>query len=372
MVFWSVIAAMSALGALAVLWPLLRRPQRGLAQSSDASHEIAVYKDQLAEIERDKARGQITATEAEAARVEIARRLLKAADSAIATPTASGSLMGRRIAAVLALAVPVVGLALYSHYGTPELPDQTIAARLANAEANDDLPAMMRKVELALEKNPKDARGWQVLAPLYLRTRQPEKAALAIANIMRLTGETADLDVELASALIEASTPENIDPRALAAVDAALKLNPAHPKAHFIHAYVLSATGKTEDAKAELQALKANSPASAPWMSNVDSALAALNMAQPAAPGPTASDVQGAAQMSADDRTTMIATMVQRLADKLHANPKDMEGWLRLIRAYIVLKKPDAVKSAAQEARAAFAGDATALSEIDRAEQGGE
>ena len=116
MTLWFVFALMTAAAIFAVLWPLGRggRPQ------SDGS-EAAVYKDQLAEIDRDVAAGLIGSSEAEAARVEISRRLLAAADGQREPPAAS-NLRLRRAAAVIALVgLPIVAVALYLPLGSPQL-----------------------------------------------------------------------------------------------------------------------------------------------------------------------------------------------------------------------------------------------------------
>ena len=84
-------------------------------------------------------------------------------------------------------------------------------------------------------------------------------------------------------------------------------------------------------------------------------------------PGPTAADVNAAAGMSTGDRSAMIAGMVDNLANRLATDPHDKAGWLRLIRSYAVLGRMDDARKAVASARAAFAGDAGAIAEIDGA-----
>src|ERR1700728_1509822 len=99
MTLWIIFAAMTVAATLAVLWPLGRKPAAGRAGS-----DVLVYRDQLEEIGRDRSAGLIGQAEAEAARVEVSRRLLAAADAqeTAAQPTASEaqSLRRRRAAAV--------------------------------------------------------------------------------------------------------------------------------------------------------------------------------------------------------------------------------------------------------------------------------
>ena len=127
MTLWFVFALMTVAAIFAVLWPLGRN---GRAQ--DQGSEVAVYKDQLAEIERDLAAGMIPAPDAEAARVEISRRLLAAAASepAIIEPAiaSKSNLKWRRAAAVLALAgLPLLAIGVYMPLGSPRLQDFPLA-----------------------------------------------------------------------------------------------------------------------------------------------------------------------------------------------------------------------------------------------------
>src|SRR4051794_29894983 len=114
MTLWFVFAVMTALAAFAVLWPLGRgqRLQR-------EGNETTVYKDQLAEIGRDVSAGLIGRAEAEAARVEISRRLLAADDAERVAPSSVNTKL-RRVVAVVALAgLPLIALAFYLPLGSP-------------------------------------------------------------------------------------------------------------------------------------------------------------------------------------------------------------------------------------------------------------
>src|SRR5690349_15595232 len=121
MSLWFVFALMTAAAIFAVLLPL-GRGNEGPREGNTGGSEALVYRDQLAEIERDLSMGQIGTVEAEAARVEIGRRLLAVAGQGETAVQPSRGL--RRIAAVLALAgLPIVALAIYLPLGSPKLPD---------------------------------------------------------------------------------------------------------------------------------------------------------------------------------------------------------------------------------------------------------
>src|SRR6185503_17406300 len=124
MMLWFVMALMTAAAIFAVLWPLARRTP--LRSGSD----IAVYRDQLDEIERDRSAGLIGEREAEAARVEVSRRLLAAADAVAPELLPGRGGWRRRVTALTALTLLPLGAAIfYLMLGSPELTSQPQAAR---------------------------------------------------------------------------------------------------------------------------------------------------------------------------------------------------------------------------------------------------
>src|SRR3954470_8611169 len=186
MTLWFVFALMTAAAVFAVLWPLGRR-QRPQRQGTEA----AVYKDQLAEIERDVAAGLIGPPEAEAARVEIGRRLLAADDAERELP-ASSSLRLRRAVAVVALAgLPLLTVAMYLRLGSPTLPDFPHAQRAQAPASSQPLENLVAQVEAHLEKNPTDGRGWNVLAPVLAKLGRFDEAVKAYRNAIAWAGDSA-------------------------------------------------------------------------------------------------------------------------------------------------------------------------------------
>src|SRR5262252_4049008 len=126
MMLWSILAVMTAAALGAVIWPLART--RALQA---AGSDLAVYRDQLEEIERDRADGRIGHDEFEAARVEVSRRLLGAANAAVPgtpEPVPGGR---RRIAALSGaiVAIPLIAGLLYTLLGSPDLPGEPFASR---------------------------------------------------------------------------------------------------------------------------------------------------------------------------------------------------------------------------------------------------
>ena len=128
MLLWIVLGCLTAIVLLVLLRPLARADTKGPAPEA---FNAAVYRHQLGEIESDRARGLIGETEAEAARIEIARRLLRADSNEQASDRTAKPSTAKFVAAiVVALVLPILALGLYLSYGSPRFPDQPLAARL--------------------------------------------------------------------------------------------------------------------------------------------------------------------------------------------------------------------------------------------------
>jgi cytochrome c-type biogenesis protein CcmH len=363
MLLWLAFALMTAAAIFAVLWPLSRRGEmRG-------GSELAVYRDQLDEIARDRAGGLIGAAEADAARVEVSRRLIAAADAPrIEKPaSAAGSLWRRRTTAIVGLLLlPLGATTLYLSLGSPQLPGQPLSARLENAHPQGSIAAMISQVEAHLERDPGDARGYEVLAPVYLRLGRFDAAVAARRKLITLKGDSADREADLGEALTAAANGIVTD-EAKSAFEHAARLDPNEAKSQFFLGLAAEQDGDQEKAAAIWKAMLANAPAGAPWIDNVKAAIARVTAVPPApaAPGPNAGQIAAAQQMSEQDRTAMIRGMVARLADKLKQDGHDVDGWQRLLRAYVVLGDRGKAVEAAGDARRALASDPDKLRQID-------
>jgi len=356
MLFW-VIAAILTLGAsLAVLLPLAAGAKRA---SSSGDHDLEVYRDQLSELDRDAGRGLIQPAEAAEARAEIARRILRLdnADTAGQASAGQASVTVRLVATVAVLAVPLVSWGVYSQIGSPDLPAQPLSARLAKNPADSSVDELVARAEAHLAANPSDGRGWDVLAPVYLRMQRFSDAVAAYRNAIRLDGDSAVRQAGLGEAIAGAAGGI-VSADAQDAFEAALKLDPANAKASFYLAMALAQEGRNKEATTAWQAMLGTLPPDSPWRSAVEQALA--KSASPevasgaAAKGPDASDVDAASSLSPQDREAMINTMVAGLDEKLRQNPRDPEGWMRLVRSYVVLGKADQAREALGRAIAVF------------------
>lgn len=367
MVFWISVAILTALAVLAVLWPLSRRP----TVSDDAAHDIAVYRDQLDEIDRDVDRGLIAPGEAEGARAEIARRLLRADREAGAAATASRT-RRRGVALAAIIAIPLISLLIYGSLGRPTYPDQPRAARLQAPVGDESLSTLVARVEDHLARTPDDGRGWEVLGPIYLRLNRPADASAAYTNAIRLEGESAERLAGLGEAIVQANGGVVTDD-ATTAFTAAQELDPSAVRPRFFLALGLSQEGRTDAAVAAWKDIIASADGGEAWLPVARAQLAQLGADVPAGPvgqgeaampGPSRADVEAAAGMSDADRTAMVEGMVAQLAARLDETGGDVAEWLRLIRAYQVLDRTDDAKAAAGRALNAFSGDPEAQARI--------
>ncbi len=337
---WIAAALLTFAACMAIAIPFMRaRP----AADEPREHDLEVYRDQLAEVDRDAERGLIAPAEAEEARAEIGRRMLRL-DATGGQRTSSSGRLGRIVATIAILAVPVASWGLYAVLGSPDIPDQPLQERLAKNPSDNTIEELVARAERHLAANPDDGKGWQVLAPIYMRLGRYQEAVDAYRKTIQLLGDDAERQAALGEA-IAAAAGGTITDNAQAAFDAALKLDPNNPRARFYLATGLAQDGRTDEAKKMWQSMMADLPDNSPWKGAAGEAIASVD-GQNAAPGPSSEDMQAAASMSSDDRKAMIETMVSRLDQKLRDNPADPEGWKRLIRSYVVLGEKDKARDA--------------------------
>jgi cytochrome c-type biogenesis protein CcmH len=372
---WVVLAGLTAIVLLVVLRPLAGATTRDRAPEA---FDAAVYRDQLNEIDSDRARGLIGEEEAEAARVEIARRLL-AADSNARAPERAKAVGTRTRAAMIAVgaALPLLALSLYLTYGSPRLPDQPLAARLEDPVSNRNLEALVARVEARLREHPQEGEGWEVIAPVYLGSRRYQDAAEAYTQAIRLLGPSAKRLSGQGQALVLANDGV-VTEEARQALERAHELDQTLIEPRILLAIAKEQDGQFAAAIADWQALLAKADEAAPWRELVKKRIAAAEThltgepvpqaATPAPPqsGPSAADVAAAQNMSPAERQAMIERMVQGLAARLDQDGSDLPGWLKLVRAYSVLDRKDDALKALQRAKNQFSGNAQAIEQLDR------
>jgi cytochrome c-type biogenesis protein CcmH len=374
MIFWLAVAVLAALVTYAVTRPLLTNRS---ASDDTAGADIAVYKDQLQEIDAEQARGTLSEQEAEAARAEVGRRLLRRAESdasetdgaSAASPAAvaPGSRRPLALHTVLSLVVPVASLAIYLGFGNPGLPGQPLSARLETPPTSATADELVARVEAALRKNPDDGRGWDVIGPVYMAQRRYDDAARAYASAIRLSGVSEGRLRGFAEAMIRRDNGI-VGDDARRAFNQILSLNPDSVEPRFWLAMAKEQDGDKAGAIADYKAMLENAPEDAGWRQPIAERLAALERGEApgiGAPAPAQNPVADAlANATAEQRQAMIRDMVQGLSDRLKAEPNDPNGWLMLIRSYHTLGQNADAAAALLAAREALAGNEKGLERL--------
>lgn len=368
MTLWIILIGMTMVAGLIAAVPIFRRP----IEADSISHDIVVYADQLAEVERDRERGLIGVAEAAAAKTEISRRILKAGQP---TDVARKSLRGRAMVfAVLAVLV-IAGLSfgLYARLGSPTMPDLPLAERKQEAPERMTPEELIARLDDALAKHPDDVKGWDVAGPVYMRVGRTDDAIAAFRKAIALGGADVRRDAGLGEALVVAANGV-VTSEARALFEAATKLDPQMPTPKMYLALALSQDGKLEESAAAWRAIIAAGRGYEPWVKVAKRELAGVEAklhggANPEAAQPGPADAATAVNVlpANDPNRSMIETMVSGLAARLEKDGGSADDWGKLIKSYRVLGRGEDAKKAYEKAKAALGGkpeELTALNKI--------
>ncbi len=375
MLLWVILAGLTAIVLFFLLRPLAGG---GGDEPAREAFNAAVYRDQLEEIDSDRARGLIPESEAEAARIEVARRLL-AAD---AKKSEQGSTLDPRPPARAAMisvarALPLAVLGIYLLYGSPRLPDQPLAARLQEPVDGQNIATLVARVEARLRAHPEEGEGWDAIAPIYMSARSYNAAAEAYSQAIRLLGASAKRLSGYGQALV-LEKDGVVSEQARTMLERALALNATLMEPRILIAIAKEQDGEYGAAIEDWRGLLEREGADEAWRAMVQMRIASAEAHLSGRPqagagmasreglrGPSAGDIEAAQNMSPADRQAMVETMVQRLAARLEQGSDDLPGWLRLVRAYTVLDRKDDAQEALARAKSQFADNAQAIEQLD-------
>ena len=402
MFFWIISMSLAVIATVSLLLPLFRNTRT--AATEDAVSEVDIYREQLAEVERDLERGVLDTAEAERTRTEIARRLL-AADKAGSQQTGDAPILASRMTSVL-FGVVVVALSggLYLYVGAPgaqDLPlkariaagDEIRANRMSQAEAEElaqamprpeiDAPAdyleMVQQLRDIVPTRPEDQAGWRLLARHEAALTNYAAAAAAQAHLVDLVGAQVQItDLERLADYMVAATAGLVTPEAEAVSRQILERDTDNIAARYYLGLLYAQTDRPDVAfRLWKQVIDNGTPEQihvelakgqiedAAWRAGVEYELPRTADL----PGPTADQIEDAANMSAEDQGNMIQGMVGRLMDRLANEGGTPEEWARLINALGVLGDTDRALAIWTEAQGVFAGNTEALTEIRAAAQ---
>jgi cytochrome c-type biogenesis protein CcmH len=358
---WFILGVMTLAAALILAWPLFDSRRF----KNDSSFALAVYRDQLGEINRDAARGILDETQARAAQIEIERRILALADAPKFQLAKAPTPL---LIIAMAVVLPLGAFGLYLHLGSPGLPGQPAQGLADSVAASPQLQIL----QAAVEKAPTDPATWRALGEGLMAARRPNDAANAFARALGLGDRDPKLQSRYGSALVLAAQGR-VDDKARAAFATALTADPTDPIARFFVGLGKEQAGDPTGALTDWLALERDLPPNVPWHAdltqNIERVARELgkdpatlpgrapgtsDAAPPPAAGgtPSQSDLDAAAKMSDSERKAFIESMVAQLSDRLKAEPNDLDGWLRLAKAYSVLGKREDARTAWAKAAA--------------------
>ncbi|QFY62768.1 c-type cytochrome biogenesis protein CcmI (plasmid) [Rhizobium grahamii] len=365
MTIWIIFAVITGIVTAVLLHPL-STPSRAVVPVNSAGR---IYRDQIAELLLERAEGRISVEDYELARAETARRLFRESD---AEDRKSRPLSLGKVKLAIAAFLSLASISLYVAVGSPDLPSLPLKERLAHP--GQDLAILIRKTETHLEKTPDDGRGWDVIAPIYLRTDRAGDAAHAYENAIRLQGPSTDRLNGLTEALLASSNGKVTD-AVKSVLEQALAIDPQNPRARFYSALGMEQAGRGEDAQMAFVALAMDSPAGAPWLPLVNDHVTKHGgtSATPTAGvpgGPTEAQVVDASALGADEKTKMVRGMLTRLEEKLARNPVNFQGWLQLITSYGVIHDKSRAEDALARALGSFPANSDEGSRLIAAARG--
>jgi len=393
---WLLITLTMAAAVAFVCWPFLRRTRLADGASAD------IYRAQLTELEREESAGLISADDARMARTEVQRRLIATSGATATLKDSDMTLTDRSTFIAVAVSLAIGSAVIYSAVGSPSSaasshPSLTMAQMAAmssgapqSAEASQmsvaPVDEMITSLQTRLASAPNDVEGWRMLGWSKFRTDDYAGAAVAYGQAAKLAPQDAETLSAYGESLARAAGGM-VTPDAEKALRDAVKLDPNDARARFLLGLQKEQKGNAKAALDDWLAMLDGADPSAPWYEEVRGRVAELSQSSgidvskrlPAAAqsiasldtqrpaGPSATQVSEAAAMSPEARQAMVDGMVSRLDARLKANPADLDGWLRLIRARRVLGQTDLAQQAVANGQAAFSKDTAAKARLQQA-----
>jgi len=399
MLFWIVAGLLAALVAVLLARPLLRPG----AEGPQAPPDQAIYRDQLAEVERDLARGVLAPGEAERARTEIARRLLAADRAGTAVLREAPRRAAVVMAALSAFVVVMGSLLLYTALGHPGDRDLPRSARLAEAERlyatrpsqveaeaqaaaaqavplpepPEDVRATIEQLREAARSGEADADSLVFLA--FVEMRLGDAAEAARVQRLVLDKKGAEVTLEDRARLLDymvAAAEGRVTPEAETVLAGMREADAMDPAVLYYSGLLFATTGRPDEAFPFWRTLVEKAPAEDPyrqmaegavedlaWMAGVDYTLPTAASSA----GPSEADMAAAADMSPEEREQMIRGMVDQLSERLASAGGPPEDWARLISSLGILGDTEQANAILAEARTAFAASPEAQALLDQA-----
>jgi cytochrome c-type biogenesis protein CcmH len=393
---WFWVAAAVMVGVVGVVLGQALRHGRQETLAAPGAEDVGIYRDQLAEVSRDLARGTLAPAEAQRLTTEISRRLL-AADARTTADTAPRASQGALAFGLVALTM-AGAVGLYQWLGAPAYPDLPLETRMelaqkaydnrptqaqseatapkmdAPADADPKMLELIDQLRQVVKTHPDDVQGLTYLAKYEGVLGNFSAAAAAQAHLVVVLGEKATAeDFASQAELMIMAAGGAVSPEAEQALIAALKRQPTNAPARYYSGLMFAQVGRPDRTFQLWEPLLQEGPPDAPWILPIRdqiediAARAGVRYELPALKGPSTEDVAAAADMTPEDRQQMIETMVAGLETRLMADGGPVEDWAKLINALGVLGQVERAQSAYDAAKTAFAADPGALSALGAA-----
>ena len=400
MVFWPTALFLSTASAAIIAFWLLRRSE---ISRKSADFDVALYRQQLRELDRDIGRGIVSPDEAEPSKLEISRRILEA------DKVARGESPPRRAPAlatiacvfgVFALLVPG-SLILYVGLGNPGMPDLPQVQRIENAknyrlnrpsqdsflsnlsprpQAEEGLDPeylmLVQRLRETVASRPEDVQGLSLLARHESAIGNFTAASDAMKQIVSLIGDSAGCSehVDLAEFMI-LSAEGYVSPEAEASLELCLLSDADNARALYFMGLMHAQTGRPDLAFAIWRDLLERGRHEARWAQAIEFQIAQvaemagerIQLPRRSLPGPGAEEISAAAELDPEDRAAMIEGMVSGLESRLSDEGGSVDEWIRLIRSLGVLGQLERAEIARQAASNAFSDNQAMLDSIANA-----
>ena len=278
-----------SVGVAWVWWRALKRAAESAVESPEGDQvgsNVAVYREQLAELERDWQQGLLTEPEVTSARDELSRRLLE--DAQLAADTGSRLSSRARTAAVaaapstrsrrwlalgLALYLPLAGLGLYGWLGQPLALDPVALSQGEPDHTVDPakLTEMVAKLEQRLTEEPQQLDGWLMLARVQRVRERFDESAQAFARALSLSAND-DVAIERAEVLARGRGGFEGEPWQI--IQGVLKADPDHEGARLLAGSAAYSEGRYAVALMHWKRVQSRMAAGAPDKAELDDAIA--------------------------------------------------------------------------------------------------
>ena len=361
MFFWLLLILLSTIAFVALIFS--GRKQDVFEQSNDDLEKThSHFKLQLAGIDTDEKSGRLAPKEAEAARAELARELVRHRQTLAQIEKTIEKKWLSTVLVLTSVLVIASAVGVYFKLGTPDpsvlVPINQVAQLTPEQrEEQENFARLLEQVEAQMLVDPSDVNGWRVLAPAYIRAGRYQDGVNAYRQILDLTPPTADAQTDLAEALLLENGEEASD-EVMSLLASAAQSDPTHARSRFYLAAEATREGQWDEAVVVWNELLDLANGDEPWITTAQNGLA-MAMARGVPPQPTQPPV-----LADPEQAELITSMVAGLDERLNEEGGSVAEWTRLVQSYIVLGDLEKAQQNYQNAVTAFP-DAADRVELD-------